>query len=46
MTTKIHDRVSSVHRNTNETEINVSVNLDGSGKHLVKTGLPFFDHMI
>ena len=46
MTIKIHDRVSSVQRNTNETEINVSVNLDGSGKHSTKTGLPFFDHMI
>ena len=41
MTKKIHDRVSSVHRNTNETEIQVSVNLDGTGKHSIKTGLPF-----
>ncbi len=46
MTIKINDRVSSIHRNTNETEINVSVNLDGSGKHSITTGLPFFDHMI
>ena len=46
MTKKIHDRVSSVDRNTNETEIKVSVNLDGSGKHSITTGLPFFDHMI
>ncbi len=46
MTKKIHDRASTVDRNTNETEIRVSVNLDGSGKHLIKTGLPFFDHMI
>ena len=46
MTKKIHDRASSVDRNTNETEINVSVNLDGSGKHSITTGLPFFDHMI
>ena len=46
MTTKIHDRASSFHRHTNETEINVSVNLDGSGKHSITTGLPFFDHMI
>ena len=46
MTIKIHERVSSIKRNTNETEINVSVNLDGSGKHSITTGLPFFDHMI
>ena len=46
MTKKIHDRESSVVRNTNETEIKLSVNLDGSGKHSITTGLPFFDHML
>ena len=46
MTKKIHDRASTIDRNTNETEIRVSVNLDGSGKNSITTGLPFFDHMI
>ena len=46
MTKKIHDRASTIDRNTTETKIRVSVNLDGSGKHSITTGLPFFDHMI
>lgn len=33
-------------RKTKETEINVSLNLDGSGVFWVSTGVPFFDHMI
>jgi len=39
-------RQASVERNTNETQISVSVNLDGSGKLEVDTGLPFLDHML
>ena len=46
MVKNFHNRVSSVNRNTNETEIKVSVNLDGTGKNSIITGLPFFDHMI
>ena len=46
MTKKTFDRVASINRMTNETEIKVDVNLDGIGENFVKTGLPFFDHMI
>ncbi len=46
MTKKIIERVSYIERTTNETQIKVSVNLDGKGKNLVNTNLPFFDHMI
>jgi imidazoleglycerol-phosphate dehydratase len=33
-------------RKTKETEIVLKLNLDGSGKHLIQTGIPFFDHML
>lgn len=39
-------RKSMISRKTKETEINVSLNLDGSGVFWVNTGLPFFDHML
>lgn len=46
MSKNINKRVSIVERNTNETKISVKINLDGQGIGNIKTGLPFFDHMI
>lgn len=39
-------RTGTVERNTKETEIIVSVELEGSGKAEIETGMPFFDHML
>ena len=33
-------------RNTNETKIKVEINLDGTGKSEIETGIPFFNHML
>ncbi|MCF7981389.1 MAG: imidazoleglycerol-phosphate dehydratase HisB [Pseudomonadales bacterium] len=40
------ERKASVKRNTLETQIKVSVNLDGNGEGHFNTGLPFLDHML
>jgi imidazoleglycerol-phosphate dehydratase len=39
-------RTGKIERKTKETEIRVSVDLDGSGQADVSTGVPFFDHML
>jgi len=40
------DRAAEIIRKTNETEIRLSINLDGAGKATIKTGVGFFDHML
>jgi len=39
-------RKAEATRNTNETRIGVKLNLDGSGKSSIATGVPFLDHML
>jgi imidazoleglycerol-phosphate dehydratase len=39
-------RRATIKRNTSETQIEASLNIDGSGKGSIKTGIPFFDHML
>ncbi|NJK62652.1 MAG: imidazoleglycerol-phosphate dehydratase HisB [Synechococcaceae cyanobacterium SM2_3_1] len=40
------ERIAEVHRRTQETDVFVRVNLDGSGQHDISTGIPFLDHML
>ena len=42
----IPQRIATLHRKTNETNIFISINLDGNGQALMQTGLGFFDHML
>lgn len=39
-------RQAEIKRQTKETDITIIINLDGTGKYTINTGIPFFDHML
>jgi len=43
---KLDNRTAQIERKTNETDIFINLNLDGTGKSDINTGLSFFDHML
>ncbi len=43
---KLAYRTSEINRKTNETDIAIKINLDGTGKSTIDTGIAFFDHML
>ncbi len=43
---KMTQRTASISRETTETQISLELNLDGTGKYDISTGVPFFDHML
>ncbi|WP_026688337.1 imidazoleglycerol-phosphate dehydratase HisB [Alteribacter aurantiacus] len=46
MTTQTSNRSATIKRNTNETKINLSLNIDGEGQSALETGVPFLTHML
>jgi imidazoleglycerol-phosphate dehydratase / histidinol-phosphatase len=45
-TLRSKERKAHIHRKTNETDIEISLNLDGTGKATISTGIGFFDHIL
>jgi imidazoleglycerol-phosphate dehydratase/histidinol-phosphatase len=43
---KLEERTASITRKTNETDIYINLNLEGTGKSKIDTGIAFFDHML
>lgn len=43
---KLNNRVAEISRKTNETDIYIKLNLDGTGRSEIDTGIAFFDHML
>lgn len=43
---KLKERFAEIQRKTNETDISIKLNLDGTGKSIINTGIAFFDHML
>jgi imidazoleglycerol-phosphate dehydratase len=46
LATALAERVASVSRKTGETDVHVTINLDGQGRCVAATGIPFLDHML